>query len=130
MDSNLFQLTSSTLLKKIKVSAGQLQLGNDTFSTICGTLLFLEIPDAQCYLATELLRVNMPNRRKPDYMTEHILMEEARVEVGLLRIKILRSWGTLTPAKFQEILDRLCLLLKLLDYRKELDKRKARPSLL
>ena len=45
MDSNLFQLTSSTLLEKIKARAGQLGLGNDTFSTICGTFLFLEIPD-------------------------------------------------------------------------------------
>ena len=34
--SNLIQLTSSALLKKIKVSAGQLGLGNDTFSSICG----------------------------------------------------------------------------------------------
>ena len=33
---NLIQLTSSTLLEKIKVSAGQLGLGNDTFSSICG----------------------------------------------------------------------------------------------
>ena len=37
MYSNLVPLTSSTLLEKIKVSAGQLGLGNDTFSSICGT---------------------------------------------------------------------------------------------
>ena len=28
----------------------------------------------------------MPNRRKPAYMTEHILTEEARAEVGLLKV--------------------------------------------
>ena len=50
MDSNIFQLTSSTLLQKIKVIAGQLGLGIDTFSTICGTISFPEKPDAQCNL--------------------------------------------------------------------------------
>ena len=34
MYSNLIQLTSGTLLKKIKVTAGQLGLGKDTFSSI------------------------------------------------------------------------------------------------
>ena len=36
MYCNLIQLASSTLLEKIKVSAGQLGLGNYTFSSICG----------------------------------------------------------------------------------------------
>ena len=70
-----------------------------------------------CHLATELKTVKMP-RRKPEYMTLQILMEEARVEVTILTVKIFRSCGTLTPAKFNEISHRLSLLLQLLAYRK------------
>ena len=42
MSSNLIQLTGSALLKKIKVSADQLRLGSDTFSSIYGTFYFWE----------------------------------------------------------------------------------------
>ena len=45
MYSNLIQLMSSALFEKIKVSTGQLGLGNGIFSSICGTF-FLGKPDA------------------------------------------------------------------------------------
>ena len=70
-----------------------------------------------CHLATELQRVNMP-RKKPEDMTLHILTEEARAEVALLRVKIYRSSGTLSPAKFNEYSTGLSLLLQLLAHRK------------
>ena len=70
-----------------------------------------------CYLATELQTAKMP-RKKLEYMTLHILMEEARAEVALLRVKIYCSSGTLTFAKFNEYASRLSLLLQLLAYRK------------
>ena len=53
-------------------------------------------------LATELHTVKMP-RRKPEFMTLHILTKEARVEVALLRVKTFKSCGTLALAKFGEI---------------------------
>ena len=55
-------------------------------------------------------------------MTESISTEQARVEVALLRVKMYHSCGTYTGEKFQEISDQLCLLLKVLEYRKKLDK--------
>ena len=61
-------------------------------------------------------------------MTEKISTDGARAEVGLLRLKMYCSAGTYTPEKFQDISDRLCLLLQVLEYRKKLEKkaRKAR----
>ena len=46
----------------------------------------------------------MPNRRKPAYMTEKILMEEARAEVGLLRVKMYHSAGTYAPENVRTFL--------------------------
>ena len=76
MDFNLFQLTSSTLLEKIKVSAGQLGLGNDTFSTIWGTFLFLEKPDAQCYLGHMPYLFNMLTKKQVQQPTTMQVIEK------------------------------------------------------
>ena len=84
MDSNLFQLTSSTLLKKVKVSAGQLRLGNDTFPAICGTLLFLEKPDVQCNLGHMSYLFNMQTKEQVQELTTEKVIEKC---LGLFEIK-------------------------------------------
>ena len=86
-------------LKKIKVSIGQLGLGNNTFSSIYGAFFLF-----QTNVATELHSINMLPRKRPEYMTLHILTEEARVEVVLLRVKMYRSCGTLTDEKFDDFI--------------------------
>ena len=69
----------------------------------------------QTHLITELHAANMPPRKLPEYTTLHILTEEARAEVVLLRVKMYRS---LTDVEFDRISKWLTLLLQLLRYRK------------
>ena len=53
----------------------------------------------------------MHPRKKSLHMSSHILMDDARAEVALI---------------FQELSDRLCRLLKLIEYRAKMEKENAR----
>ena len=70
---------------KKKVGAGQLGLGNDIFSTICGTILFLEIPDVQCNLGHMSYLFNMWTKEQVRELTTENTIEEC---LGLFQIKV------------------------------------------
>ena len=62
MDSNLFQLKSSTFCKKIQAGACHLEVFTNIFSSICGTF-FLGIPDRQFNLGHMCFSVQMSSNK-------------------------------------------------------------------
>ena len=72
----------------------------------------------QTHLATDSYTVKMPPHqcKKPVYITDRTLTEEAKAEVSLLRHKIYRSSETLEPAEFDRVSRRLSHSLQLLRY--------------
>ena len=59
-------------------------------------------------------------------MTMKISMVEARVEVALLKVRMYQSGNTCRSDIFQNLSDRLCLLLKFIEYKEKLEKENAR----
>ena len=76
------------------VGAGQLGLGNNIFSAICGTFLFLEIPDAQCNLGHMSYLFNMQTKEQVRELTTEKAIQE---HLGLFQIKAQYERQNLDP---------------------------------
>ena len=112
MDSNLFQLASSTLCKTKRWVLVTWGLEITYFQASVGQFFF--VSDSFYYRIASM----PPCRRQiPLYMTDRIRTRAAIVEVIKLKNKIYRSSGTLVAAKLTKASERLQYLLQLLRYR-------------
>ena len=106
------------------MDAGHLGIFTKAFSTICGTH-FLEIQAAVSGSFIIWLKFfNMPPCRKPEYQTLRISLDEARVEVALLRVQMYRFGCSCKDSEFQRISDCLSLLLSYIQYKGNQEKKK------
>ena len=116
MDYNLLQLKSSTFHETYRWVLVNLGLGDDIFSSICGTF-FLGIPDEQFNLGHWSFAYRITSMSPCKYMTDRIRTRKAIAKVIKLRDEIYRSSGTLVGSKFTKASERLEYLLLLLRYR-------------
>ena len=122
MDSNLFQLKSSTLWKTYRwvlVTWGFLL----TYFQPSVGLVFWEYQTGSLiwvigHLANICHIDNMPR----DYMSLNISLAEARVEAIWLRTHMHQKGCMCKSSTFQEISDRLCKLLAYIAYKERLQK--------
>ena len=129
MDSNLFQLKSSTfhkIYRWVLVTWGFLP----TYFQASVGLVFWEYQTGSLiwvigHLATGFHTYKMP---KANYMLLNISLAETRVEAVLLQTQMHQKGCSCKSSKFQEISDRSCQVLAYIQYKERLEKQLAKKA--
>ena len=116
MDSNLFQLKSSTFHKTYRLVLVTRVFLQTHFQASVG-LFFLGIPDEQFNLGHWSFPLTVSSMAPRKFTIDRIRTRKAIAKVITLKDKIYRSSGTLVGAKFTKASERLQYLLLLLRYR-------------